>query len=326
MCTTRTISPARRPARHRAGGCTTRSQRWTSPCARAAVGSRWQPDQSSRHSPTLCARRVPRRFIGNAVMSRWHAPSSRRWCSIWANSASKPVRFPVRCFSSPTRCATARVGRSRCSLLSGGICKRWRSRLRSPRPAATGRLLRAGLRHSHSTLWRCCPRVSGPTDFPPNGSLGRPVRSAGWSASSTGRWTTTRRDAIFRQSRAPRGCRRICILASSRRARSGRRCGRVRRRAACFPRVPENRRFCARSAGESLRRICCTISRTRASVRCGRRGSVSPGARWMPRGARGCGPGSAGRPGTRLSMPACASSGRPAGCTTACAWSSLRFW
>ena len=41
--------------------------------------------------------------------------------------------------------------------------------------------------------------------------------------------------------------------------------------------------------------------------------------------ARRCGPGSAARPAIRSSMPACASSGTPAGCTTACGWSSPRF-
>ena len=53
----------------------------------------------------------------------------------------------------------------------------------------------------------------------------------------------------------------------------------------------------------------------------------APSSRAFPgrRRAAALRPGSAARPAIRWSTPACASSGRPAGCTTACGWSSASF-
>ena len=73
---------------------------------------------------------------------------------------------------------------------------------------------------------------------------------------------------------------------------------------------------CARSAGASSRTTCCITFRTRPSIRSTSASSASRG-RENPALLAGL----AARPHrlSRSSTPACASCGRPAGCTTACA-------
>ena len=144
---------------------------------------------------------------------------------------------------------------------------------------------------------------------------GRPARPAPRSASrrsSSAAWRATTTAATGPTSPARRGCRRTCISARSGRARSGIACARRTRVAERDGRhVPV-----ASSAGASSRTTCCTTS-PRPAER-----AAAAGVRATSRGgrtSRRSRPGSAGAPAIRSSTPACASCGRPAGCTTACA-------
>ena len=110
------------------------------------------------------------------------------------------------------------------------------------------------------------------------------------------------------------GSPRTCISARWVRARSGTRCGaRRRRRAETSPGATRN--SWRRSAGASSPITCSIIFRTLPSSRCVRNSRVFLGNR----AACCCAPGSAARPATPSSTPACASCGAPAGCTTGCA-------
>lgn len=72
----------------------------------------------------------------------------------------------------------------------------------------------------------------------------------------------------------------------------------------------------ANSAGASSRITCCTISRTRWTATSTRASTTSTGPRSMRCSSMR---GRAAAPASRSSMPACASCGTPAGCTTGCA-------
>ena len=76
------------------------------------------------------------------------------------------------------------------------------------------------------------------------------------------------------------------------------------------------------SAGANSRTTCCIIIRNRRTRRFGGNSPPSPGGRTPNTSTRG----NEARPVTRSSMPACASCGTPAGCTTGRGWSPRRSW
>ena len=146
----------------------------------------------------------------------------------------------------------------------------------------------------------------------PQARLGRFPRRSGSTAMRDGRDVPGPR-------RAPRGSRPTCASARSARARSGTRAeapARRRRRA-------RRRREASApsSAGASSATTCCSTIPIWRGTNFQRGFDAFPGAAT----GNALAPGSAGRPATRSSTPACASSGRRAGCTTACGWSSASF-
>ncbi len=126
--------------------------------------------------------------------------------------------------------------------------------------------------------------------------------------------TATRNSATSPTASPPRGCRRTCILARSRRGRWWRAYWRNAGRRPCSPTSTTSS---VNWAGASSATTCCSTFRTR-------RGKTS-----IPNSGSSAGPnpspvtwppGSAAAPACRSWTQACANSGPPAGCTTACAW------
>ena len=154
----------------------------------------------------------------------------------------------------------------------------------------------------------------------------RPSRPS-WTAPSPG----TPRSATASPSAVRHASRRTCTGARSRPRRCGTASPAASPRTACQLEAavaPAGRDEAApglgRSAGAFLRQLGWRefghhllhhFPHT-ASIRCARPSRASPGGRTRPRST----PGSAASPAIRSSTPVCASSGRPAGCTTAPGW------
>jgi len=155
------------------------------------------------------------------------------------------------------------------------------------------------------------PGIPWDAGFPDAGLRVRPGPGDSLSGFSRMDWVTTRPRGTGLGKRVPRVFRHIFILASSVRARLFGPCSRT----SAEPPMRMRFIFSANSAGGSLPTTCFTIFRTPLSSRSIHAGVPSPGRRLT----KGCGVhGAPDRRGFRWSMPACANSGRPAGCTIGC--------
>ena len=208
----------------------------------------------------------------------------------------------------------AAASRSRCSRRSGARC----ASVGAPPRAAGRRALGAACSPAGSQPIALDALRLLPTQPDWAGGLREPGRRAKPAPRAARALPRTRlagyADSRDRPDRAARrGCRRICISARSGRARSGTRrarCGRRQR-----PARRRARNSSPSSAGASSPTTCCSTFPTSPTRNC------AAELRALPLGADAarCAAWQRGRPAIRSSMPACASSGAPAGCTTACA-------
>ena len=181
---------------------------------------------------------------------------------------------------------------------------------RCPRPRACRRR-RTGRPATVSPTGACCrPRPTGPAASRATWTPGEAAREAAADAfPRRGARATTARRATCRRSKAPRACRRISPSARSARGRSGS-AATTRGHSAATREIPGRGRLARIRLPPPLPLRRPGAAQLPARVRRVSRGSMR---------TRRSKPGGAAAPAIRSSMPACASCGRPAGCTTACA-------
>ena len=290
-------------------GATVHWMHWTPTCARAV--RRWCCAVVTACRPCSCwsNRPAPRRCTGTASTSRppSHAtpPSSAR-C---ASRASTRRAAMAACCSSRGISPPSRASRTRCSRRTGATC------------SATGacphcRPHRRHWRRTQSTAshWMISSwhrRWIGMPDSGSTGSQAKPVRWKRCPCSRTVRCAATASSVTCQIAWAPRGCRRTCISARSRRGALP-----MRWKACAAPApTPTSTAICASSAGVISPITCCITSRRRRPTTSTRALTVSRGQHRVP---RNCTTGSAATPACRSSMPACVSCGTPVTCTTGC--------
>ena len=235
----------------------------------------------------------------------------------------------TRCTATP--CCYTSLGRSRTRLAAPSRSSPLSGEPAWPLSSRPNRCVRRegssphcdNLRRCRWTRWSWSPNLTGPPACVPPGTPAAPAPKPSYGASCAKASSLTLMAATGLISSGRRVSRRTCTSARSARAK----CWHAVKRFAESQSISEQRSGAAGSsslswAGVSSPITCCSISRTRRSNPAGASSPGSPGGR-TPRGSRAWQRGHTGYPSW---TPACASSGPPAGCTTACAWWSRRSW